>query len=176
MIRETSREEFVSSLTTLKEDKFAKTFVAKCDMMGAWDKCMGYWIDDELAGAIVVTISKRSPKVANLQLLHTFYKHRGNGVASKLTEWGVDYAFKNMCSYFRVSAEFDAVDFYKKVGFVFVGKQKTAELSMFRLTSPNIKSNNFEPDSFVWKSMTRNGKGGCVEYYFQQRTVEDFYD
>jgi len=176
VIRKTSRGEFVSSLTTLKEDKFAKTFVAKCDMMDHWENCMGYWIDGELAGAIVVTLSKRQPIVANLQLLHTFYKRRGNGVARKLTEWGVQNAYDNKALYFRVSAELDAVDFYKKVGFVFVGRQKTAELSMFRLTSPNIKGNDFEPDSFIWKSMTRKGKGGCIEYYFQQRTVEDFYD
>lgn len=169
-----TREQFLAALTPLKEDRFAKTFVAKCDMLDAWDYCMGCWIDGKLSGAIIVTISKRKPKVANLQLLHTFYAFRGKGVARDLCQFGIDYAIESNVEYFRVSAELDAVDFYKKCGFQFVGKQKTCELSLFRLTSSNISENNFEPDEYVWKQMNRKGKGGCVEKYFEYKGLDLF--
>ena len=84
-IKPVSRDEFVSAISTDKADAFAKTFVAKADMQENWDSCQGYWVDDELFGAIIVTISKREPKTANLQLLHTFAKHRRKGVAKVLT-------------------------------------------------------------------------------------------
>ena len=174
LIKQTSRDEFVAAITDLKEDKFAKTFVAKCDMMEDWELCHGVWIDDRLAGAIVVTISKREPKVANLQLLHTFYEFRGKGVARALCDWGIDYAIKNESNYFRVSAELDAVPFYEKCGFKFVCRQKTAKLSMFRLTTSVIQDNIFEPDEFVWKTMNRKGKGGCIECYVEYKGVDFF--
>jgi len=171
-LRETNREEFVSHLTKRKEDRFAKRFVSKCNMMKAWDKCQGIWINDKLAGAIVVTISKRKPKVANLQLLHTFYEHRGKGVARALCEWAIQFAIENKVEYFRVSAELDAVVFYEKCGFKFICRQKTAKLSMFRLTSAVVSENNFEPDAYIWKQMIRKGKGGCVECYFEYKGVD----
>lgn len=171
MIKSATREEFASSLTDLKEDSFAKTFLAKCDMMDKWDHCMGYWINDKVAGAIVITLSKREPVVANLQLLHTFYEYRGNGIAKLLCIWGINHAIAMGARYFRVSAEFDAVPFYEKVGFKFVCKQKSAKLSMFRLTSSIISENDFEPDDYIWKAMNRKGKGGCVECYVQLKTA-----
>lgn len=174
MIRKTSREEFISSLTDLKEDKFAKTFVAKCDMIEGWDNCMTYWDQGEVAAAILVTLSKRSPKVANLQLLHTFYKHRGKGLAKKLVNWGVEYSFDNQAEYFRVSSELDSVGFYEKCGFKFVCRQKTAKLSMFKMTSPIIENNTFEPDDYIWKTMNKKGKGGCIECYVSFKGIENF--
>jgi GNAT superfamily N-acetyltransferase len=173
-LKATNREEFVSHLTKLKEDRFAKRFVAKCDMMKDWDKCQGIWIDGKLAGAIVVTISKRNPKVANLQLLHTFYEHRGKGVASRLCEYGLKYAYENKAEYFRVSSELDAVTFYKKFGFKMVCRQKTAQLAMFILTSPNIKENDMRVDEHIWKQMNRKGKGACVDCFVEYKGV-DFY-
>lgn len=169
-----TREQFVAALTSHKQDKFAKTFIAKCDMLQAWDYCVGCWIGDKLAAAIVVTISKRNPKVANLQLLHTFYEYRGKGAARALCQFGIDYAIESKAEYFRVSAELDAVDFYRKCGFQFVCRQKTCELSLFRLTSSKISDNNFEPDEYVWKQMNRKGKGGCVECYFDYKGLDLF--
>lgn len=173
-LRKTTREEFTAALTDLKEDNFAKTFVAKCNMMDEWAHCMGYWIDNELAGAIVVTISKRDPKVANLQLLHTFHKFRGKGVGKALCHWALVYAMTKEARYFRVSAELDAVDFYEKCGFKFICRQKTAKLSMFRLTNDVISKNNFEPDEFIWKTMNKKGKGGCIECYVDYKGVDFF--
>jgi len=171
---ETSHDEFVAHLTKDKADKFARTFVAKCNMMKAWDKCMGVWIDEKLAGAIVVTISKRKPISANLQLLHTFNEFRGKGVASLLCEYGLQYAFDKKAEYFRVSAELDAVAFYEKFGFKMVCRQKTAKLAIFRLQSPNIQENDMKLDHYIWKQMNRKGKGGCIECYVEYKGV-DFY-
>ena len=173
-IRDVTREEFVSSLTDLKEDRFARTFVAKCDMIGKWEECRGCFIDEELAGAILITTSKRAPKVANLQLLHTFHKFRGQGVGRVLCKWGIEYALCKDAEYFRVSAELDAVEFYEKCGFKFICRQKTAKLSMFRLSSHKIEENNFEPDAYIWKTMNKNGKGGCIECYVEYKGVDIF--
>ncbi len=88
-LRETTRDEFVAHITEDKADAFAKTFVAKADMQNHWQYCIGYWegaADDELAGAIITTRSKKTPYVFNLQLLHTFAKHRRKGVARILTQ------------------------------------------------------------------------------------------
>lgn len=169
-----TREKFVSSISPSKEDRFAKTFVAKCDMLDAWDLCRGLYDGDNLGGAIVFTFSKKQPKVCNLQLLHTFHAFRGRKIAKTLCQNAIDSALHNKAEYFRVSAELDAVDFYKKCGFQFVGKQKTCELSLFRLTSSNISENNFEPDEYVWKQMNRKGKGGCVEKYFEYKGLDLF--
>lgn len=167
-LRSTTKDEFIASLTNLKEDKFAKTFVAKCNMMDDWDKCKGIWIDGKLAGAIVVTISKRKPVTANLQLLHTFHEFRGKGVARKLCEWAKTYAVEMKAEYFRVSAEFDAVPFYEKCGFKFICKQKTAKLAMFKLSDPETI------DEYIWKTMKKKGKGGCVECYVEYKGVDFF--
>lgn len=174
LLRETNRDEFVAHLTKEKTDRFAHTFLAKCDMLNAWDKCMGAWIGDKLAGAIVVTVSKRQPLTANLQLLHTFNQFRGRGVASLLCEYGLQYAFENKAEYFRVSAELDAVAFYEKFGFKMIGRQKTAKLAMFRLQSPLIHQNDFKLDHYIWKQMNRKGKGGCIECYVEYEGVDFF--
>lgn len=174
LLRETTRDEFVAHLTKEKEDRFAHTFLAKCDMLNAWDKCMGVWIGDKLAGAIVVTVSKRQPLTANLQLLHTFNQFRGRGVASLLCEYGLQYAFENKAEYFRVSAELDAVAFYEKFGFKMVCRQKTAKLAMFRLQSPLIHQNDLKLDHYIWKQMNRKGKGGCIECYVEYKGVDKF--
>ena len=167
-----SHEDFVKHLTKKKEDRFAKTFVAKCNMMKAWDKCVGIWEGEELCAAIVVTISKRKPHVANLQLLHTFHAHRGKGAAKTLCEWGVSFAKNNAAEYFRVSAELDAVAFYEKVGFKFVCRQKTAKLAMFKLTSEMLSQNDMGfLDELIWKTMNKKGKGGCVECYVEYKGV-----
>lgn len=173
-LKATNREKFISHLTSDKADRFARTFVAKCDMMEAWDRCVGAWYEDKLAGAIVVTISKKKPLTANLQLLHTFNEFRGKGVASRLCEYGLEYAFNNKAEYFRVSAELDAVVFYEKFGFKMVCRQKTAELSMFRLSSSNIRENDMIVDEHIWKQMNRKGKGGCIDCFVEYKGVDFF--
>jgi hypothetical protein len=162
-------------MTEKKEDRFAKTFVAKCNMMEAWDKCVGAYINGELAGAIIVTVSKKKPKVANLQLLHSFHSHRGKGIGKLLCQYALDVAIKEKCEYFRVSAEPDAVVFYEKCGMKFLGKQKSgSQLSMFRVSSPRFQSNDYTPDVYIYKQMIRKGKGGCVEMFVDYKGVDFF--
>ncbi|MEK9697100.1 MAG: GNAT family N-acetyltransferase, partial [Candidatus Poseidoniales archaeon] len=78
-LRECTEDQFKAAITSDKADRFAKTFVAKAKMLNKWENCIGAWDNDELMGAILTTVSKRSPKIANLQLLHTFAKHRRKG-------------------------------------------------------------------------------------------------
>lgn len=164
----TSREEFVSFITNRKEDKFAKTFVAKCDMLKKWDRVIGLWEDDELCGAILTTYSKRQPIVANLQLLHTFYKHRNKGIAKRLCDFSLLNASTLKVDYFRVSADPEAIKFYEKIGLIMLGEQKSkCQLSMFRITSPFFKENDYSIDSFIYKQMTRKGKGGCIKFFVE---------
>ena len=162
----TSKEEFVSFITDCKEDKFAKTFVSKCDMLDSWDWVIGVWDGDELCGAILTTFSKRYPVVANLQLLHTFYKHRGKGIAKLLCDFALFYCCKLKIDYFRVSADPGAIKFYEKIGMTMLGEQKSkCQLSMFRISSPIFSENDYSIDSFIYKQMTRKGKGGCVKFF-----------
>jgi hypothetical protein len=60
-LRNITKEEFVSAITKDKADGFAKTFVAKADAFDLWDRCIGAFIEDQLAGAIIVSVSKRNP-------------------------------------------------------------------------------------------------------------------
>lgn len=157
------------SMFITSEDGFAKTFMAKCKMMKAWGFSKGLINEkNELVVAIVTTYSKRLPKYANLQLLHTFEKHRGNGYAKTLCEDSVKKAFEDGCQYFRVSSEPESVIFYEKIGFKFIGKQKSGcQLSIFPLTSPKIEENKFIMDSFIEKAIYSKRKGGCVEVFVE---------
>lgn len=175
ILRNVTREQFVKFITNDKQDSFSKTFVAKCDMLDKWNYCYGYWENDELMGAVVTTISKNKPIVGNLQLLHTFFKHRNKNIGTKLCEFSLSYAFDNNCKYFRVSADKNAVNFYKKIGFEFVGLQKSkSQLSMFKLTSPIIKNNNFDVDDYIYKMANKKGKGGCIELFKPFETAKLF--
>lgn len=159
----TTKEEFVSFITDCKEDRFARTFVAKCDMLDKWDWVIGIWDEDELCGAILTTYSKRQPIVANLQLLHTFYKHRNKGIAKCLCDFSLYCAHRLKIDYFRVSADPEAIKFYEKIGMTMLGEQKSkCQLSMFRITSPEFRDNDYSIDSFIYKQMTRKGKGACI--------------
>jgi GNAT superfamily N-acetyltransferase len=164
---DTSREEFVKHITSDKADSFAKTFVAKADMQKQWEHCIGCWDKGELMGAIITTRSKRAPYVFNLQLLHTFAKHRRKGVARLLTQDSLDRAQGVGTSYYRVSAEPDAVPFYKSMGMTFLGKQKSGcSLSMFKINGNKFQDGYYDlTDEKIAKAITRKGKGGCVEVY-----------
>lgn len=165
-----SREQFIRSITDNKEDKFAKTFVAKCDMINAWDDCSGIFIDDKVAAAIVTTYSKRLPKTANLQLIHTFAEHRKKGMGKELCELSLFWAQRNNCKYFRVSAEPDAVEFYKSIGFKFIGRQKSGcQLSIFpieRDTNFTLIDSKLVMDEVIKKAVYSKRKGGCVEVFY----------
>jgi predicted N-acetyltransferase YhbS len=166
-LRETTREEFVSHISTDKADAFAKTFVAKADMQAIWDNCIGCWDTNELMGAIITTRSKRTPYVFNLQLLHTFAKHRRKGVARVLTQDSLDRAQGLGTSYYRVSAEPDAVPFYKSMGFQFLGMQKSGcSLSMFKINGKNYADGIYSlEDPKIRSAVYKKGKGGCVQVY-----------
>ena len=170
-----SKEQFVKFISKNKEDNFAKTFVAKCDMLDKWDEVVGLWEGDDLAGAILTTISKRKPYTANLQLLHTFYAHRNKGVARKLCNESLYYAFYSSADYFRVSSEIPAIPFYKKLGIQFVGKQKSGcLLAMFKINSSDFNKIDYSLDDVIYKAATKKGKGGCVELFVEYKGLDIF--
>jgi len=166
-LRNTTREEFVAHITEDRADSFAKTFVAKADMQGNWGQCIGCWDSDELMGAIITTRSRSAPYVFNLQLLHTFAKHRRKGVARILTQDSLDRAVGHGTSYYRVSAEPEAVVFYESMGFKFLGKQKSGcSLSMFKINGNRFSDGIYDPnDPIITAAVNRKGKGGCVEVF-----------
>lgn len=171
-----SREDFVSAITEDKADNFAKTFVAKADMQDLWNRCMGLWEGEELAGAIIVSYSKRSPIVANLQLLHTFAKHRRKGVGKTLCDWGFRDAKLHSATYLRVSAEKPAVPFYESIGMTMLGEQKSgSQLSMCRLRGNSWSDCEYSlVDSTIYNAVYKKGKGGCVKVFADEQKGVDF--
>lgn len=166
-LRSCSAEEFKAAITDNPADKFAKTFVAKANMQNQWDFCIGAWEDDILLGAIITTISKRAPRIANLQLLHTFAEHRGKHVGTILCKDSLRFAIQNDALYFRVSAEPDAVKFYERIGFTMLGKQKSgSQLSMFRIEGDTFETGDYSLDNEpIYNAVHKKGKGGCVEIF-----------
>jgi len=163
-----SKEQFVAAISDDKADKFAKTFVAKATMQKQWEWCQGCWSEQgELMGAIIVTKSKRLPTVYNLQLLHTFAKHRKQGVGRLLVATVLEGLAEAEEAYFRVSAEPDAVGFYERLGFRFLGRQKSGcLLSMFKVTGSNPGEGIYSLDEeAIFKAVHKRGKGGCVEVF-----------
>ena len=163
-----TREQFVAAISDHSADKFAKTFRAKADMQDHWQYCIGAFLErGVLGGAIITTISKRSPKVANLQLLHTFHESRGNGIASALCRRSLTDAIEGGANYFRVSAEPDAVAFYEKIGFKMLGKQKSGcQLSMFRINGDSFWEGEYTLDHEpIYNAVHKKGKGGCIEVF-----------
>lgn len=173
-LRKCSRQEFQAAITNDKADAFAKTFVAKADMQDNWDECLGAFNDDELMGAIITTVGRTTPKVANLQLLHTFAKHRRKGVAKELTIASYDDADKRGAVYFRVSAEPEAVAFYESVGFKFWGLQKSGcSLSIFKISEGGISAGIYnENDPTIRKALYSGRKGSLASSYEEQKSVD----
>ena len=167
-LRKCARDEFKSAISTNKADNFARTFIAKADMQEQWDYCWGaYTDDDELMAAIITTVSKRKPYVANLQLLHTFAKHRGKGAARVLCDDSLRQVKKKGAQYFRVSSEIESVGFYEKIGFKFWGKQKSGcQLSIFRIDGNTFAEGDYDyTDQMINNAIHKKGKGGCVEIF-----------
>jgi hypothetical protein len=171
-----SKEQFVSFISKNKEDKFAKTFVAKCDMLNRWDEVVGLWEGDDLSGAILTTVSVRTPYVANLQLLHTFHKHRKKGIAKLLCQYSLlDCYLRKGADYMRVSSEIPAIPFYKKLGIQFVGKQKSGcLLAMFKLNAHRFEEIDYSLDDVIYKAATKKGKGGCIELFAEYKGLDIF--
>lgn len=148
-------------------DKFSKTFRAKATAMDLWPLMRGVCDDDgNLLGAIIVRVSKRVPHVANLQLLHTFWDHRRQGIARHLVE--SEFArVSGEAEYFRVSAEVEAVPFYRAMGFRFWGRQKSgSHLSVFRIGGPTVDQGVYDlNDPVITKAVYSNQRGGVVEIF-----------
>ena len=174
-LRKCTREEFQSAITDDRADSFAKTFVAKANMQDNWNECLGaFSSDDELMGAIITTIGKTNPKVANLQLLHTFAKHRRKGVAKELTIQSFKDSIGAGAVYFRVSAEPGAVAFYESVGFKFWGLQKSGcSLSMFKIAGDEIAAGIYnDKDPVLQKALYSGRKGSLASSYSSQESVD----
>lgn len=174
-LRKCTRDEFIAAITDDKADSFAKTFRAKADMQENWSDCLGAFSDDDdLMGAIITTVGKRDPKVANLQLLHTFAKHRRKGVAKELTEMSYNLAFLQGAIYFRVSAEPDAVKFYESVGFKFWGLQKSGcSLSMFKINGATLSDGVYnDADPVLRQALYSGRKGSLASSYTEQKSVD----
>ena len=170
LIKPITREEFVNAMTDDKADGFAKTFKSKADMGGIkfWSKCLGMFNENsELMGAIIITVSVRKPHVANLQLLHTFAKHRRQGVAKELVTLGLGVSIHEGAEYMRVSSEIPAFGFYESMGFEWIGEQKSGcRLSMFKINGSTITDGSFDiNDPVINKAATTKAKGGCVKLF-----------
>ena len=161
-IRSITRDEWIDSLTDLKEDKFAKVFLGKADARGYWDKALGCFVEGELAGGIISTHSKREPKTMNIQILHTFYDFRRRGVAKYLCEYAYQEAFKEECKYFRVSSAPKAKPFYESLGMEFWGRQKSGGYLCFhKMTSDTISEGVYDrEDSITLKKVYQDR--GCI--------------
>lgn len=167
-----TREQFINSITNDPGDNFAKTFVSKADMQKNWDKCIGCFDEDgDLMGAIITTFSKRSPSVANLQLLHTFSAHRRKGVARKLTLDSIERSYDAYCHYYRVSSEPESVGFYESLGFKFWGVQKSGcYLSIFRLSYADKSMEFDDKDPVINAALYSGRKGSLASSYKPKET------
>lgn len=173
-LRKCTRDEFVAAITDDKADGFSKTFRAKADMQKQWDLCLGAFDSTgDLMGAIITTLGKTTPKVANLQLLHTFAKHRRKGIAKVLTLASYDDVVKQGAVYFRVSAEPGAVVFYENVGFKFWGLQKSGcSLSMFKITDSITTGIYDDADPVLQKALYSGRKGSLASSYKDTQPVD----
>lgn len=179
IFRKCTKEEFISAISDNKEDSFAKTFVAKANTQNQWEYCIGaFTAEGELMGAIITTISKREPKTANLQLLHTFFKFRRMGVGKSLTEKSFKDCFDEGIVYFRVSAEPSAVVFYESLGMKFWGKQKSGcSLCIFAVGGEKICEGIYnESDPFIKKSLYSGRKGSLASSYSKGVDLSAFLD
>jgi len=165
MFKSVSRTQFVAAWdTSVPEDRFASTFMAKCSMLGAWDRCLGWWEGDQLQGAALMTLGKRQPTVANLQLIHTFAAHRRKGVGKKLMLHCLAQARVD-AQYFRVSSEPEALAFYQSLGLRFWGKQKSGtSLCMFRIQPDGPDVYDID-DPVIHNAVFTKARGGVVDLY-----------
>lgn len=160
------RQEFLQSISDDKRDKFAKTFVAKADMQNIWEQCTGVWDDNNcLLGAVILTISKREPKISNLQLLHVFFNHRKKGLGRMLINYALSSAIKQNSKYFRISSEPESVDFYKRCGLKFWGEQKSGcLLSIFKINGNDFSEGIYDENDIFINKLLYNKRKGSLNY------------
>jgi GNAT superfamily N-acetyltransferase len=161
-----TREQFMARAPFSKEDAFCRAFHSKADMQALWNVCKGVFIDGVLAAAIITSISQRKPHVANLQLLHVFHEFRGRDIGRILTLDSVRECHEKAIPYYRVSAEPEAVDFYRRCGFAFIGYQKSGcELSMFRMNGPRPEDGIIDLDDPVIHAACFGKKKGTIHEF-----------
>lgn len=160
-----SRDCFVAQPSS-GEDGFASTFRAKADLLNIWHTAFGVFVQGKLAAAICVTLSKRTPVVANLQLLHTFSRYRRCGYGGMLVTYEYKRVVAQRAQYFRVSSEHDAVAFYRSLGLKFWGTQKSGSyLCMHKLVSPVIATGEYVLDDVIRKAVFSKRRGGVLVPY-----------
>lgn len=158
-------------------DRFARVFLSKADTMNLWP-CVGYvrhWNHQDgnrmskVAGGMAYSV-RQSGTLANLQLLHVFSQFRKLGVGRQLCH---EFRWKCLAMqvmYFRLSAEAEAVPFYRSVGFKFQGEQKEGRmLSVGRFDFH--RSTKFSTDYYgmddevICAEVYRKGKGACTNVF-----------
>jgi GNAT superfamily N-acetyltransferase len=129
---------------------------------------MGVWSPSGLAGATVVTVSKRQPRLSTMDLLFTFVAHRRRGVGAALVKWALQYAFEIGSLYFRVASKFNSVEFYRSLGFRFWGFQKSGgSLSFFRFSPVSWQPSEADydlSDPFIYRNVFTKHVGGVVNF------------
>lgn len=174
MIKTCSREQFVSAVSDDPADKFTKFFIKMSDDKGWWGMCEGLFDEDgDLMGAIINREIKRSGvRFTQLQLLHTFAKHRRKGVGKKLALTAHDFAVNRGISYFRIMAEQDARPFYESIGFEVVGQQKAGHfLILGRVQGEGFSDYHYElDDKVIHHEACVVPRGGCVELFKEPPT------
>lgn len=163
-----SRDQFIATPHG-EHDKFAMTFVAKADALGLWPLARGILNENRtVAAAIVVRYSKRTPTVANLQLLHTFGASRRRGLARTLVLDAWAQLKPHGVPYFRVSSEPDAAPFYRSLGFKFWGEQKSGcLLSISAVNGADSPEGSVydRDDPVVFKALNSKQRGAIVKHF-----------
>lgn len=146
-------------------DKFAKTFRAKADALKLWPLAFGAVEEGQVRAAICLRIGKRTPLVANLELLHTFAAYRRLGFASGLVLRTYD-ELPGGVEYFRVSSELGAVPFYRSLGLKFWGEQKSGSLlSMHRVQTQFLMDGDYTKDKVIQAALNSGRRGSLVKEY-----------
>jgi ribosomal protein S18 acetylase RimI-like enzyme len=159
-----SEEQFRAAPTHFPQDRFARTFVSKAKLSSLWP-ALGVWSNGSLCGAIAWTVSRQV--VANLQLLHVFHAWRRRGVGSLLCYEFLAHLLCGRATHFRVSSEPGAVAFYRSLGIVFQGRQKSGcLLSVGRLEGDTFATCDYTAtDPVIQSALHSKGRGGCVEVF-----------
>lgn len=157
---------FEARMPFAKEDAFCKTFMAKCRVFELWETTWGILTEQGLLRA-AITVTESRKEVTNLQLLHTMSFERGQGLGRYLCDWALKRAFERGQKYFRVSAEIEAVEFYKRIGYKFLGRQKSGcQLSIFKIGGPSITDAIYDPeDRIIQSALDSKARGGVVERF-----------
>lgn len=122
--------------------------------------------------------TKHYPKYSNLKWVATLPEARGKGAFRTMCEEAVFQCWKGSDhnslfptgNYFRVSINGNAIEAYQKVGFKIHGKQRSnCYLSMGKTTGPRVEDIDWERDSFIWKAINQQPRGGCIEVYEQPK-------